>query len=114
MALGADRARVMTLVLRQGGILVVGGTGLGLLAAVPLVRFVRAMLFEVQPLDPAVFGVVAVQVAAIAMLATFIPARPHPFEREAEGLAERRRSSSRYLGTAIFGSSSSEYSSASQ
>jgi predicted permease len=75
MALGADQTRVMNLVLRQGGLLVAAGTGLGLLAAVPLVRFLTAMLFQVQPLDPEVFSLVAVLVAAVAMLATFIPAR---------------------------------------
>jgi putative ABC transport system permease protein len=75
MALGADRGAVMTLVLRQGGILVAAGTGLGLLAAIPLVRFVTAMLFDVRPLDPAVFTAVAVLVGAVAMLATFVPAR---------------------------------------
>ena len=75
MAVGADRATVMGLVLRQSGILVVAGICLGLLAAVPLVRFVTAMLFDVQPLDPVVFGAVAVLVAAVAMLATLIPAR---------------------------------------
>jgi putative ABC transport system permease protein len=75
LALGADRATVMRLVLRQSGILVVAGTCIGVLAAVPLVRFVSAMLFDVQPLDPAVFSVVAVLVAAVAMLATLVPAR---------------------------------------
>lgn len=75
MALGADRAAVVAHVLRQGGTLVAAGTGLGLLAAVPLVRFVTAMLFDVHPLDPAVFGAVALVVAAVAMLATAVPAR---------------------------------------
>lgn len=74
MALGADRASVMALVLRQGGLLVIAGTSLGLLAALPLVRLVTAMLFDVPPLDPAVFSAVAVLVAAVAMLATGIPA----------------------------------------
>ena len=75
MALGADRALVLTLVLRQGGILIGGGIGLGLVAAMPLVGFVDAMLFGVQPLDPAVFGGVAIGVASVATLATFVPAR---------------------------------------
>jgi hypothetical protein len=74
MAFGADRASVIALVLRQGGTLVVLGTGLGLLAAVPLVRFVTAMLFDVAPLDPAVFGAVAVLIAIVAMLTMLIPA----------------------------------------
>jgi ABC-type antimicrobial peptide transport system permease subunit len=63
------------LVLRQGGIMIAAGLLLGVLAAMPLVRFVGAMLFDVQPLDPAVFAGVALLVTAIAMLATFIPAR---------------------------------------
>jgi len=75
MALGADRRAVMRLVLRQGAVMVTAGTGLGLMAAVPLVRFVTAMLFDVQPLDPAVFTMVTAAVVAIGMLATFIPAR---------------------------------------
>jgi predicted permease len=75
MALGADRALVLRLVLRQGGILIGAGIGLGVLAAMPLVRFVSTMLFGVQPLDPAVFGGVTVGVAAVATLATYIPAR---------------------------------------
>ncbi len=75
MALGADRALVLKLVLRQGGILIGAGLSLGLLAAMPLVRFVSAMLFGVQPLDPAVFAGVAIGVAAVATLATFVPAR---------------------------------------
>jgi predicted permease len=74
MALGADGASILALVLRQGGILVAAGTGLGLLAAVPLVRFVRTMLFDVRPLDPTVFGAVACAVVAVALVATLIPA----------------------------------------
>jgi putative ABC transport system permease protein len=75
IAVGADRTAVMALVLRQSGMLVVAGISLGLLAALPLVRFVTAMLFDVQPLDPMVFSVVAVLMTTVAMLATFIPAR---------------------------------------
>ncbi len=75
MALGADRVSVMKLVLRQGGVMAGVGIILGALAAIPLVKFVSAMLFDVQPTDPAVFGAVAVLVAGTAMLATFIPAR---------------------------------------
>jgi putative ABC transport system permease protein len=75
MALGADRALVLQLVLRQGGILISAGVFLGVVAAMPLVRFVSAMLFGVQPLDPAAFGGVAIGVAAVATLATFVPAR---------------------------------------
>jgi putative ABC transport system permease protein len=74
MALGADRGRVLVLVLRQGGLLVAIGLGCGLLAAVPLVRFVTAMLFEVRPLDVPIFATVAMLVGAVGTAATLIPA----------------------------------------
>ena len=51
------------------------GIVLGVLAALPLVRFVSAMLFDVQPFDPIAFVTVAVLVTLVAMTATFIPAR---------------------------------------
>jgi ABC-type antimicrobial peptide transport system permease subunit len=63
------------MVLRQGGVLVLAGMGLGVVAAIPLVRFVASMLFEVQPLDAAVFAMVAAMVTGVAMAATLIPAR---------------------------------------
>jgi ABC-type antimicrobial peptide transport system permease subunit len=75
MALGADRGSVMALVLRQSGSLVAAGTVLGIAAAVPLVRVIRTMLFEVQPLDPAAFALVIIGVGCVAMLATLVPAR---------------------------------------
>ena len=75
MALGADRTSVLTMVLRQGGALVLAGTCLGMLAAIPLVRFVASMLFDVQPLDASVFAAVAAMVGSVAMAATLIPAR---------------------------------------
>lgn len=75
VALGADRASVMSLVLRQVAAMVGAGVLGGVLAALPLVRFLSSMLFEVQPLDPVVFGVVATLVIGVAMVATFIPAR---------------------------------------
>ena len=75
MALGADRTAVMAMVLRQSATIVGAGMLLGVLAALPLVKYVSAMLFDVQPLDPGVFGTVAVAVTAVAMMATVIPAR---------------------------------------
>ena len=75
MALGADRSSVMGMVLRQGSLIAATGIVLGVVGAVPLVQFVSAMLFDVQPLDPAAFGAVVVIVSLVAMLATLIPAR---------------------------------------
>jgi predicted permease len=74
MALGARSADVLGLVLRQGGALAAIGIATGVLAAVPLVRFVRSMLFDVQPLDASVFVSVAAFLAIVALTATCIPA----------------------------------------
>ncbi|HUE84648.1 MAG TPA: ABC transporter permease [Vicinamibacterales bacterium] len=74
LALGADRGAVMRMVLLQGGAMVGAGVALGLAAGVPMVRFVSARLFDVKPLDPAVFALVTVAVGLTALLATFVPA----------------------------------------
>ena len=74
IALGAGRADVVGLVVRQGSILTALGVALGLAAALPLVRFVRAMLFDVEPLDPAMFALAALVLGTTALLATAIPA----------------------------------------
>ena len=74
MALGATRTEVVRLVLRQGFLLAAMGIALGLVIALPLVRYVRSMLFEVEPLDPGMFLTAAVLLAATALAATAIPA----------------------------------------
>jgi ABC-type antimicrobial peptide transport system permease subunit len=75
MALGATRASVAQLVLRQGGILVSVGLGVGLLLALATGRLVKSFLFEVQPLDGWTYVSVAAVLAAIGLLAALIPAR---------------------------------------
>jgi putative ABC transport system permease protein len=75
MALGATRASVAQLVLRQGGILVGAGLGAGLLLAFLSGRLVKSFLFEVRPLDGWTYASVAVVLAAIGLLAALIPAR---------------------------------------
>jgi putative ABC transport system permease protein len=75
MALGAGRGSVVWLVLRQGGLLALGGAALGVAAALALGRGVSALLFGVPPHDlPTLAGVLAV-VTAIATLACLLPAR---------------------------------------
>jgi putative ABC transport system permease protein len=74
VALGAGRTDVVRLVLGQGSMLTAAGVGIGLAAALPLVRFVRSMLFEVEPLDPGMFALAALALAGTALLATTIPA----------------------------------------
>ena len=60
LALGASRADVLKLVLRQGLILTAAGIALGLIAAVGVTRLMTSVLFEVQPrrsVDPGIGGV---------------------------------------------------------
>jgi len=75
IALGADRAHIRALVLRQGSIPVAVGVGAGLLIAAVGSRFAAAFLRGVPPRDPLTFAAVAALLAAIALAATWIPAR---------------------------------------
>ena len=75
MALGAGRATVVRLVLRQGLGPAVWGIALGLLAALLLTRLLRTMLFEVEVLDASVFAAVALVLAVVSVAAAVIPAR---------------------------------------
>jgi putative ABC transport system permease protein len=62
-------------VVRQGLTLAAGGVVIGLLAAFGLARFVTSLLFGITGADPVTFGAVAVMLVAVALLATYIPAR---------------------------------------
>jgi predicted permease len=75
MALGATRANVVQLILREGLRLVVLGGALGLTAALMLARVLRIVLFGVGPHDPASFIGVACLLALVALVAILIPAR---------------------------------------
>jgi len=75
MALGADRRDVSRLILRQGFVLAAAGIGLGLILAYLVTRLLEALLFEVSPTDPPIFASVPAFLAAIALLACWVPAR---------------------------------------
>ncbi len=75
MALGAQPGQVVTLVLRHGLLLSLGGVALGLAGSLVLARALEGMLFEVSVSDPTTFISVAVLMAVVALLAAFIPAR---------------------------------------
>jgi putative ABC transport system permease protein len=74
MALGATRASVAQLVLRQGSILVGAGLGAGLILAFLTGRLVKSFLYEVHPLDGWTYASVAVVLALIGLVAALIPA----------------------------------------
>ena len=75
MALGAQRADVLRLVLAQGGRISASGIVIGSAASVGLARFMANLLYAVRALDPATFAAVAFMLALIAMVASYIPAR---------------------------------------
>ena len=75
MALGAQSADVLRLVVGQGLTLVCAGLALGLLSALALTRVLSSMLYGVTPHDPLVFAGGALLLAAVAALACYLPAR---------------------------------------
>jgi putative ABC transport system permease protein len=75
VALGARKRTILRLVLGQGLIISVAGLIFGLAGATALTKYMRAMLFEVRPLDPATFLLVSSLVLVVALLASYIPAR---------------------------------------
>ncbi|MCI0567904.1 MAG: ABC transporter permease [Acidobacteria bacterium] len=75
MALGAQKRDVFSLVLRQGMVLVVTGVILGLAGAMALTRLISQLLFNVSALDAATFLSTPLLLAAVALLACYLPAR---------------------------------------
>jgi putative ABC transport system permease protein len=75
LALGAEPADVLRLVLREGMMPVAAGIATGLAGAALLARVMQSLLFGVDPLDPATFAVVAMTLALVALLACYVPAR---------------------------------------
>jgi predicted permease len=75
LALGATPAHILRLVVRQGMVLAAVGVGIGLIGAFALTRLMGSLLFGVQSTDPLTFVVIAMLLAVIALLASYIPAR---------------------------------------
>jgi putative ABC transport system permease protein len=75
MALGAEKADVRRMVLKQGATLAAGGVAIGLVAAAALTRLMASLLYGVDPIDLPTFGAVAAALAVIALTASYLPAR---------------------------------------
>jgi predicted permease len=75
LALGAQPAEMMRLILGQGGRMALLGTALGTVAALGLARLLSAQLFGVTAHDPLTFAVVAVLLMVVAVAACYVPAR---------------------------------------
>jgi predicted permease len=75
MALGADSRAIVRLVVRQGLRLTLIGAALGVVAALALTRLMSSLLYGVSATDPTAFVVASVVLLAVAMLASYVPAR---------------------------------------
>src|SRR5262245_11254546 len=74
-ALGAQRPDVIGLILRQGMKLAGLGILIGLAGAFALTTLIRSLLFDVAPTDPLTFAIIPALLAAVALLACWLPAR---------------------------------------
>lgn len=72
-ALGGRSADLLRMVVGEGARLAALGIGIGVVGAVLLTRFLRGMLFGVEPTDPLTFGALALTVLAVAAMAAFVP-----------------------------------------
>ena len=75
VALGAQRDQVLRLVVGQGLVLALIGTAAGMAGAFVLTRYLRALLFNVSPTDASIFIAVPVVLCAVALGASYFPAR---------------------------------------
>jgi macrolide transport system ATP-binding/permease protein len=75
MALGANRQNVVRMILRQGLWLVVIGVVLGIAGGAAVSRVFSALLFGLSPFDPIAYAGVSLFLAAVAFVATYLPAR---------------------------------------
>jgi len=75
IALGAQPRSVAAMVTRQGLGLSAAGIVVGLILVVGLARFLKSLLYEVAPTDPATLGGAALILLAFALVASWIPAR---------------------------------------
>lgn len=74
MALGAERGRLLSMVIRQGMLPVIAGLTVGIATALVLGEAIRSLLFGVQPTDPITIVGVAAVLLAVGILACLIPA----------------------------------------
>jgi|RhiMethySRZTD1v2_1073278.scaffolds.fasta_scaffold01418_12 predicted permease len=75
MALGASPFDILKMILKQGLLLALLGVGIGVLAALGLMRLLRTLLFEVSTTDVATFALVTGVLFLVTLLACYLPAR---------------------------------------
>jgi len=74
MALGADRRRILRLVMSQGLLLAFAGVAAGVAISLALSRLIASLLFGVAPTDPVTYGAVTALLGAVALAACALPA----------------------------------------
>ena len=75
MALGANSFDVLRLMVNSSMLWVLAGLAVGAAGSIGLTRLLSGLLYDVRPLDPEVLGAVAALLAAVALLASYLPAR---------------------------------------
>jgi len=75
IVMGAQRTDILKMALVEGAETIAFGVGAGLLGSLALTRFLQSMLFSVKPTDPATFATIAALLAAVTLLACFVPAQ---------------------------------------
>lgn len=75
MSLGAERSDVLRLILREGGRLAITGVLIGIAASLTITHLMSSLLYGISITDPVTFVVVAILLASVALIASYIPAR---------------------------------------
>jgi putative ABC transport system permease protein len=75
MAMGAPRAHVLRLVVGEGVALVLVGLAIGIVLTLAVTSAIRGLLYQVQPHDPATLAAVGAALVAVALTASYLPAR---------------------------------------
>jgi ABC-type antimicrobial peptide transport system permease subunit len=75
VALGAARSQVLGLMVRDGMRLAAVGIVIGLVLSIAATRLLARWLFDVSPLDPATFAAMSALFIAVALVASYLPAR---------------------------------------
>jgi ABC-type antimicrobial peptide transport system permease subunit len=74
IAMGAQRMDILKMALTEGAMTIAFGVGAGLAGSLVLTRFLQSMLFSVKPTDPFTFATIGALLAAVTLLACFVPA----------------------------------------